>query len=288
MGVVSILKIIWLCSVLFVLQCYQSAVAVPATELTPIRLMWQVGQDTKDEELDLLKQSGINTIQSFGLTDWTELAIQKYLDRVDLYGLKVIVYLGWILDRDASKAHWSFGESAQQFVLKWKAHPAIYAWHTFDEPKEPSKRASKIDQESVYARLKNIDPSKPVMVSGNFTNDSDYSDYFSEKAFDMLELHAYIDDVISARQQILIDLFLSHHVANYPVIITLRAYNGEGRATMTQNSLAEQYQFFFKQNNISNNVGFYGWRLSPNRGIWNDPHIKKQFMSDIKSILIGR
>ena len=109
----------WLFILLPTLLACQAAEAVTAP--SPIRLMWQVGQDTSDEELALLKQSGINTIQSFGLTDWPEPAIQKYLDRADLHGLKVIVYLGWVLDRDASKVHWSVGSKAQQFVLKWKA-----------------------------------------------------------------------------------------------------------------------------------------------------------------------
>ena len=46
---------------------------------------------------------------------------------------------------------------------------------------------------------------------------------------------------------------------------------------MSPDGLKRQYDFFFKENDVTTNVGFYGWALSPNRGIKDVQDIMKQF-----------
>ena len=114
-------------------------------------------------------------------------------------------------------------------------------------------------------------------MSWNGTSRNQYECCFTEKAFDVFDLHAYIKDTVGRRQQALLDKFKSHRKAQYPVIITLRSLNGRKHPDLEPDGLQKQYDFFFKQNAITRNVGFYGWELGPNKGISQVPDIMRQF-----------
>jgi hypothetical protein len=116
-----------------------------------------------------------------------------------------------------------------------------------------------------------------VFLSWNATSEAHYRETFDETAFDILDIHAYVRDVPGRRQQSLLDQHKKHRKKAYPVLITVRAFNGGNRPDLSPDGLRKQYQFFFKENRVTDNIGFYGWDLSPNRGINQNPDIMRQF-----------
>lgn len=259
-----------------------SFVTLAAEPASPIVLMWQVGSEVPDADLQSMHQSGVTAIQDFNLTDWKDPIIASYLANARSAHLGVIIYLGNLLDRDEKAGSWAFGERANAFVQKWMSDPAILAWHTFDEPKEPRKRALARYQQAVYAALKAVDPNHPILVSNNAVSDSEFRDYFSESAFDWLELHAYMDGSIGQRQENLLTAFKTRHRRTYPVIVTLRAFNGKGWSNLNQNDIQAQYLFFRKYPFVTG-IGFYGWTLGPsNKGISADTDLRARVLDVAK------
>ncbi|MBI4653427.1 MAG: hypothetical protein HY752_00270 [Nitrospirae bacterium] len=241
-------------------------------------LMWQVQKDISDEDLKFLKEKGVNLVQSFNILKWTEEEIQNYLDRMGKNGMGVIMSIDKapILNRTASG--WSYNYTkAAEFINRWKNHPSIFAWHICDEPSSANKKIPVSLQEEIYRHIKSLDPAGQVFISWNGTVDEHYN-FFSEKAFDMLDIHAYVNDYPGHRQKNLIEIFKRHRTRIYPVLITISVHNRQNRPKLPSDAVRQQYEFFFKQNNLTRSIGFYGWKLSPNTGIKDDSGLIRQFM----------
>jgi hypothetical protein len=242
----------------------------------PIVMMWQVQQSGPQGDFEKLKALGINTVQASRLASWPADQVKAYLDGAQKTGLKVIVFLG--LFREGDDANCGYRDEALQFVRTYKSHPAIYAWHTVDEPAEHGITAA--CQRRLYKLVKAEDPSRPIMISTNNNTEAKYQQFFTEDAFDILEMHKYVNPRPGISQQRLMSLFTSNRKRSYPVIITLRAYNAphkEKRESMTADSLEEQFEFFIKRPGLTRNVAFYGWDLNPSIGIKADPALQRQF-----------
>jgi len=260
---------------IFILLLPVSAFSKPSLN-DRLVLMWQVQKNVPDEDLKLLKEKGINLVQSFPLINWTDEEIKAYLDRMNKQGFGVIMTIVSLSKKYNDT--WSFDkEKASAFINKWKDHPAVFAWHAFDEPSNPSKEIPASFQEEVYRFIKNLDPKGQVFISWNGVSGKHYRCCFSEKAFDIFDLHAYVVDYPGFRQRKLINTFIEHKTRNYPVITTISAHNIQRRPELPADGVKKQYEFFFKQNNVTRNIGFYGWKLSPNIGIKDDPDLMRQF-----------
>lgn len=241
-------------------------------------LMWQVQKDVTDEDLQLMKSKGVNLVQSFGLSAWKDAEIKTYLDRMEnmAFGVIMSMVAPNFLSREGG--NWSFNKNAAaSFINRWKNHPAVFAWHTFDEAGASNVRIPASLQEDVYRFIKGIDPKGTVFISFNGTGDAHYQ-YFSEKTFDLLDLHAYVSDYPNKRQEDLLGSFEKHRTRHYPVIITISAHNRVGQPALPPDSVARQMDFFFGKHRITSNIGFYGWKLGPNIGISQDDILMKQFM----------
>jgi hypothetical protein len=166
-----------------------------------------------------------------------------------------------------------------QFILKWKDHPAIGAWHICDEPKE--RDISAANQVTLYQFVKEIDPLHPIMISTNVVSEKHFTKYFSDEAFDILDIHKYVNPDVSTAQRKQVQNLFKNTTKRFTVIATMRAYNApitkQKRKKMTDTSLREQYTFYVKESGLQN-IGFYGWALAPNRGIKDDPSIHSQFL----------
>jgi hypothetical protein len=248
-------------------------------------LMWQVQKNFKTQDIDIFTKKGVNLVQSFSLVKWSDEETGFYLDCMQARKIGVIMAIGSFailnsrpnLDRDRMAA----------FIQRWKGHPAVFAWHPFDEA--PNQRVPASFQEDVYKFIKGLDPSHSVFISWNGTSASHYECCFSERAFDILDLHAYVRDLPGRRQQNLLKQFVYHRRGSYPIIITLRAFNGPRHPDLSSEGLRRQYNFFFRENDITTNVGFYGWALSPNRGIRDVQDIMHQFKElEILQKLLGK
>ncbi len=55
--------------------------------------------------------------------------------------------------------------------------------------------------------------------------------------------------------------------------------NQPGGTPYPQDGLTQQYDFYFKKNNLTRNMGFYGWKLSPNTGITDDQDLMRQYLN---------
>lgn len=250
-----------------------------------IVLMWQVHHNVTDDELKFLNTLGINTIQSFQFSTWSDEQIQSYLNKAASHGMGVLGYIGKLMKYDSTTGKYVHTQEAKIFVEKWKSHGAIMGWHLMDEPKED--KILKKNQEDLYKHIKNIDRDHPIMISTNVASTKEFDMYFTENAFDILDLHRYVNPNIAKAQVEEVENFFKWRKKTYPVIATFRAWNGSEfkvrRKDMVENSLMEQYNFYVKKMGI-NNFGFYGWALSPNRGIKDDPMIHDQFVSLMKKI----
>lgn len=121
-------------------------------ENSPIRLMWQVHPTTSKKELNLLREMGINTIQSFSFLGKEPDIYKSHLSIASELGLKVIPYIGRMVNtEDREKCYISDSDILVLDVLvKFRS---LYAWHTFDEPYFRD-HANAMCQRSVYRQLK--------------------------------------------------------------------------------------------------------------------------------------
>ena len=102
------------------------------------------------------------------------------------------------------------------------------------------------------------------MLSSNNDDAGDFDRYFAEDAFDILEIHKYVNPRPAAAQERMLALLRTRRTRGYPVIITLRAYDAPhkpARLPMVEGSLLEQYRYFIEGPGLTRNVGFYGWDL---------------------------
>jgi hypothetical protein len=252
------------------------ALRPPAESGEPIVLMWQVQQSGPTGDFELLRSAGVNAVQASRMATWPEADIRAYLDGAARNGLKVFAYLG--IFREGTGPDCRYSDEAARFIRAWISHPAIYAWHSLDEP--GSNHITRDCQRALYRAIKALDPGRPVMLSSNNDDAGDFDRYFTEDAFDIFELHKYVNPRPDAAQERMLELLRTRRTRDYPVIITLRAYNAPhkpARLPMTEDSLREQYRYFIEGPRLTRNFGFYGWDLSRNHGIKSDPGIRRMF-----------
>jgi len=281
----SYAKPAFLVELLFAVFCLISQQEMAfACESRPLVIMWQVPKSTSDNDMREMHDKGVNVIQHFQLTNWTDKEILAYLDRANQNRMSVLIYLGHVLGRpETANGKWDFGSNANAFVFKWHNHPAVYGWHTFDEPKEMKKIAYAKDQDEIYDKIKLVDSAHPVVVSTNLISDSDYKLFFSEKSFDILEMHAYPNGSDLQRQKDLIKSLEKHRNRKYPIWFTIRAFNGGSWVDLTSDSLQRQFALACQIKGIEG-IGFYGWKLAPNKGITDVPSIMDKFSTLISVI----
>jgi hypothetical protein len=246
-------------------------------ELPPrIVMMWQVTGKDYAGDFSALKAAGVNVAQSFALARMDPGYVDGYLEAAAAAGIGVVAFIGnFIQGNDASCA---LSPAGQDFVRSRAASPALLAWHTVDEP--VNDNITKECQRRIYGQVKSLDPRHAVMVSINFTKQSEYDAYFDEAAFDIVDLHRYPNPDIGPAQQRLIDTFRANRTRNYRVIVTLRAFDAPQKArrvNMRTGNLDSQYEYFFRTNHVTDDIGFYGWRLAPNLGISQIDGLKSEF-----------
>jgi len=254
----------------------ESTAELAAVAAEPIILMWQVQQSGPAGDFEILRSLGINAVQASRMATWPEGEVRAYLDGARQNGLKVFAYLG--IFREGTGADCRYSEGAEKFIRAWRSHPAIFAWHSLDEP--GSNHIAPDCQRALYRAIKALDPGRPVMLSSNNDDAGDFDRWFAEDAFDIFELHKYVNPRPADAQERMLQLLRTRRTRDYPVIITLRAYNAPhkpARLPMTEDSLREQYRFFIEGPGLTRNFGLYGWDLSRNRGIKSDPGIRRMF-----------
>lgn len=243
-----------------------------------IQLMWQVHTDSTENEIIFLSDSGINVVQSFSIFKSTEFEILSFFSLLRKYDMSVIPYVGAFIDFGESKCRLT--NTGRETLRKLAAASgSIFAWHAFDEPSF-SKVATQQCQDDIYTELKYLTPEIPVMISYNNTREIHYEKNFSPSASDIVALHKYSNPYPEDNQIALLDLAREKFsLEDKLVIITLRGFDSTdgSRVSMTDDSLLREYEFFFKDSNITNNIGFYGWHLFPNHGFKKLPHALKQF-----------
>jgi hypothetical protein len=247
-----------------------------AVAAEPIILMWQVQQSGPAGDFEILRSLGINAVQASRMATWPEAEVRAYLDGARQNGLRVFAYLG--IFREGAGADCRYSVEAEKFIRAWRSHPAIFAWHSLDEP--GSNHITPECQRALYRAIKALDPGRPVMLSSNNDDAGDFDRWFAEDAFDIFELHKYVNPRPGDAQERMLQLLRTRRTRDYPVIITLRAYNAPhkpARLPMTEDSLREQYRFFIEGPGLTRNFGLYGWDLSRNRGIKSDPGIRRMF-----------
>lgn len=100
---------------------------------------------------------GFNIVQTYDFSKMSPEEIGEYLDGAERHGLKVLFHLG-VKTADEATA-----EKMRKQVVRFKDHPALYAWYLADEPSV--KRIQPKDLATLYRWIKNTDPSHPVFSS---------------------------------------------------------------------------------------------------------------------------
>jgi len=263
---------------LTLLALASTPIAAQCAELPPrIVMMWQVTGRDYASDFREIKSMGANTVQSFALAGEDPAYVDGYLKAADEAGLGVVAFVGKFIDgQDDSCA---LSPAGADFVRSHAGAPALLAWHTVDEP--TNHQITKACQRRIYDQMKAIDPKHPVLVSINFTKQQEYDGYFDERAFDILDLHKYPNPDVGPAQERLLSTFKQNRHRKYRVIVTLRAFDSPGKATrasMREGTLFQQYEYFFGRDKVGNDIGFYGWRLAPNRGIAQIDWLKAEFL----------
>ena len=251
------------------------------SENTAHVFLWQVQAPITDAEMAEIKQLGVTTIQSFGLLEKNKTDVQNYLDLALKYDLKVMAYLQRYVERIDENQGCRLNEKGKQMVKTYHQHKAIYAWHTLDEP--VIHDWSKQCQQDLHDYIKSVDPNLKVMISTNIFRQEHYDDYFQPTALDIMDLHKYSNPIAGWKQLQMLELYKENQTKkNIELIITLRAYNAPHkklRKDMTADSLIKNYNTLFRNNSLTESVGFYGWDLSTNLGIIKSDYIRQQFMT---------
>jgi len=247
------------------------------TAIAPVRaldryvLMWQVQKTVTDQDLELMKSKGINLIQAFTMPNWREDEIQAYLDKAAAHGMGVIFPLMPLLKVTYTETAFD-RERATVLINRWKSHPALFAWHTVDDPTGFKRRFSGAFQEKLYMFVKNLDPKHKVFISGNWAAEKDYACCFNAYAYDIVGIQAYGMNA-EAEKENPVDEFLKHHRNSAPMIITLIAND------LLPGGLQRQYDDLFKKRELAPNVGFYGWQLNPGKkSFTSSPDMLEQFL----------
>lgn len=210
-----------------------------------------------------VKDAGFNIIHTYQAL---HLDLESFLDSCVKYGLKAVITV-------------PYKEPALgDYISKWKDHPGLFGWYTFDEP--DLRHQSKAFQETVYNSIKKHDIEHPVMIA---YGDADWGDYFTEEAFDILMVVAYpyqknLDSITSMRSTA--ERIKKFRTRDYPVIPVIQAFYGENYINPSR-YIKDHYLFWRKQVG-GENYAFYCWGIGDPRytGVAENPEI----YAEVKSI----
>jgi hypothetical protein len=265
-----IFKSFWISITVFICCVFTGASSLARINI----LMWQVPPWTSEVNLSYLASKGVTLTQSFAMLKASDTEILLHLTKLQKYGMRSVFWIG-PPKGVGSKCH--FSDRSIDFIRRHKGNLTIAAWHILDEAAEHGH--NKACQRALYQSVKQVDPSRPIMQSINYTTEAMFREYFSEDAFDILEVHAYVNPHPNLRQQRQLSLLKKYKTKNYNVIVTLRAFNSttkKRRIKMVANSFCEQYQQLIEESDFQS-IGFYGWDLSPNEGLNKVEYIRKDF-----------
>ncbi|MFQ6066722.1 MAG: hypothetical protein ACE5K3_05540 [bacterium] len=210
-----------------------------------------------------VKDAGFNIIHTY---QTLHLDLRSFLDDCVKYGLKAVITVPYeepILG---------------DYVNKWKDHPGLFGWYTFDEP--DLRHQSKAFQETVYNSIKKYDKEHPVMIA---YGDGDWGNYFTEDAFDILMVVAYpywrnIDSSTCMRNTA--KRIKKFKTRDYPVVPVMQAFYGENYINPSRHM--KNHYFFWRERLGGENYAFYCWGIGDPRytGVAEDPEI----YAEVKSI----
>ena len=104
------------------------------------------------------KEFGFNLIQSYQFTGMSIKDQTAYLDAAKSNGLMVFVQLDGAKKLTPEKV-----DEIKSTVLRYKDHPAVYAWYLADEPSIATDEPANLN--SLYKWIKNADPNHQVISS---------------------------------------------------------------------------------------------------------------------------
>lgn len=245
-------------------------------------ILWQVHPNTRKSELVKLNQLGINTVQSFSYSNFDINTILNFHKLLKDLNMKSIPYIG--IRRKDEKANCKLTEEKKVWLKKLAIHDVIYAWHTFDEPRNKNY-ASKKCQLEMYKSVKSIFPRIPVFISLNNTRQRHYNSKFSVHAADTFGLHAYGNPYPGGRQKRMIKLAEINipRNLNKEILLTVRAWNdpdGDWHP-ITDTSIVDTARFYNTSIRHAG-IGFYGWELNPFIGLKRNRTKLKQLSEAIK------
>ncbi|VAW11290.1 hypothetical protein MNBD_BACTEROID03-263 [hydrothermal vent metagenome] len=106
------------------------------------------------------------------------------------------------------------------------------------------------------------------MITFNGTHQGDWTNYFNETAFDLLDLHAYPDGRAGFwRPEAVLDLFQDNRTRNdYPIMGAVRTYQADDWINLVNGDVVAQAGLFIERD--ITNIGFYGWYLQASNGYY--------------------
>jgi len=115
----------------------KTCIKVKEPQIGPERIMFCVPPNA---DFQRIKDLGITVIQHYSIY-WEHYSIHRelkygkqYLDKADSYGLKVLYYMGaMIQDLIRQGKPWS-KEDCKRLIENFDKHPALWGWQAYDEP----------------------------------------------------------------------------------------------------------------------------------------------------------
>jgi hypothetical protein len=186
--------------IFFVLLIWNSNPKQPVPyETGKPKLMKDVGEaymenfGLTNSDFKIMSNSGINVIQSNFDICAEDSDVEFFLDSAAKHKIKVILPAG------SGEAEWGYEcgkenypenqkpiwqkEKVQDWVNKWKDHPAVYAWDISNEagsvmPNSKRFRLNADQLKKAYTDVKSVDSNHPVMIRMNGWFFYDYEDDF--------------------------------------------------------------------------------------------------------------
>ena len=124
----------------------------PWLAIAPLYQFWpHTPVATVDTRMSHCADSGFKTVMIVCRTEKAEAVWQTVFDRAGERGLKVIAW-----------AHGFPGLVPEEFISRWKSHPALLAWMPIDEPELYAKPE---DVTRAFAHFQKLDPYHPVYMN---------------------------------------------------------------------------------------------------------------------------
>lgn len=177
-----------------------------------------IGYHAEPEDYPFLSAAGINTIQVKLTDNWTRMKTQ--LDAAQSSGLKtlVVLYPGGTVKENMVLI--------EDYVTRFKDHPAVLAWYLVDEPSARWIGADELSQ--AYNLIRSIDSVHPVYLVE--ADDQDFAE--SSKGSDVLAvdpypLHRLPLSLVSEHTRKAVQLMEGERPV-WTVLQTFRTYAGQG------------------------------------------------------------